>query len=235
MYCWCSSKGGDEESPYRTGGLSPYQFGTSQFSRSRVRYRRELVQPSAKNPWAPRPQRTMMRPAPNAMPARKTSMWQEPNMPFSIQFPSRVESMLFRDPLLSTYIPEPFATMDRDGSILIPDVDLLVRHSFDKTCKHLLHRALENLVIHNVEGSLKAYLWKPGSLEGEFAKNQIQKCVESLPDLAAKIAPYKQKLVEDGDVLHIPKGWFVGMEDVDDTPHTMVSFGYRKNAAATHE
>ena len=189
--------------PYPSAGLSPYQQGSSLFSRGRVRYRRELVQPSATMPMAPRPERTQMRPAPNHMPQRRTTLWGQRNLPFSIQYPSKTESMVFYDPSIQAYIPEPFATMERDGSIVIPDADVLVKHAFDRTCGHLIHKAGDNLVIHNVEGTMKAYLWKPGQLDNLFSKGEVQKCVESLPALVDHISPQKQINLQENDVLHV--------------------------------
>ncbi len=211
-------------------GVSPYQQGSSLFSRGRVRYRRELVQPSADNAWAPRPERTQMRPAPNAQPQRRTTLWGQRNLPFSIQYPSKVESMIFYDPLIESYIPEPFSTMARDGSIVIPDADILVRHAFDRVCKHLIHKAGENLVIHNVEGRLKAYLWKPGVLDHLFNKKEkvIQRCVESLPALASEFPPEKESEVTENEILHIPKDWVIGLQDIDSSPHTLASFHYQQ-------
>jgi hypothetical protein len=168
-----------------------------------------------------------MRPAPNALPQRRTTLWGQRNVPFTIQYPSRVESMILYDPMIQTYIPEPFSTMERDGSIVIPDADVLVKHNFDRTCGHLLHKAAENLVIHNVEGRLKAYLWKPGSLGHVFSRDEIQKCVESLPALAARVKPEKVSDLKENEVLHIPKGFVVGLQDIDTHPHTLVSFHYK--------
>lgn len=209
---------------YRAG-LSPFQQGSSLFSRGRVRYRRELVQPSAAHPT--NPFRTQMRPAPNALPQRRTILWGQRNVPFTIQYPTRTEAMLLYDPVIQSYIPEPYSTMERDGSIVIPDADVLVKHAFDRTCAHLIHRASENLVIHNVEGTLKAYLWKAGALARLLPQGTVQRCVDSLPDLASKIPPETIKTLGENEVLHLAKDEVVGLEDVDSEPHTLVSFHYR--------
>jgi len=216
--------------PQERSGLSPYQNGSSLFSRGRVLYRRELVQPLAENPWGTNPVRHHMKPAPNALPQRRTTLWGLRNLPFSIQYPSRVESMVFYDPAIQAYIPEPFSTMQRDGSIVIPDADVLVRHAFDKVCAHILHKASENLVIHNVEGTLKAYLWPPGAVDHLIDKSTVQRCIHSLPDLAKDHPPQKETELAENEVLHVPKDWVVGLQDVDNSPHTLVSFHYKNNS-----
>lgn len=138
--------------------------------------------------------------------------------------------MVFYDPAVKSYIPEPFSTMERDGSIVIPDADVLVRHAFDKVCAHILHKASDHLVLHNVEGTLKAYIWPPGVLDHMISNNTVQRCIGSLPELAKEHPPQQEVDLNENEVLHVPKGWVVGLQDVDSSPHTLVSFHYKNSS-----
>lgn len=221
-------------------GLSPFQSGSSLFSRGRVRYRRELVQPSAGDPWSPRYIHTQMRPFPNSLPERKTVSWREQNVPFVVHYPSQTESMLFGDALTGKYYSEPFSTMDRDGSLVIsPSLhplsqqSSLYKHAFDSddvTCGLILHRSTDGeLVVHGVEGKLRAYIWKPGDIDSFFpdVDKTIQVCIKSVENVLSVATPYRTVILTEGNTLKAPKNHVVGLEDIDDIPDTYASFNHK--------
>lgn len=224
-------------------GISSFQTGSSLFSRGRVRYRRELVQPDANNLWSPRYARTQMRPFPNALPERKTTSWRKRNAPFFIQFPSRAETMLFGDTMNGRYFPDTYTSTKNDNEVFSYQNNVhplsrqqphtLYKHAFDsdeKTCGIVLHRSTDSeLLVHSIKGKLRAYIWKPEGMNVLFPDSDktIQICAKSVADVMSIAMPYRTVLLVEGDSLLAPKNHIVGLEDIDDIPHTSASFNHR--------
>ena len=217
------SEDDDEDIPSMLSGASSFGEGSmSRFFRGRVRWRRNLVH--GKGPGeAQRPFRHPIRGF-GPLPSAPNSYYPQVNRPFVISFPERREKILKAvNEKIDSVIPEPYHTMEKTGKIVIPEVEIEVRQTFDDKCKAVLQWSESSQGIHNHEGTLRVDLWNPGQREKMGMEPDEAKCVNP-GDLKVLGSPFSSRTLKKGSVLHVPKGWLLLISNVDNLPHTTVAF-----------